>query len=228
MAVMKSEMTFKSRAVTVTFQHNAHNFKNFTRQTKANVRRRLRDAATAWADEAVMLARKFCPVYHGDLENAIQKTETYGFGGAGHTGRMAVQVGVLDSWRSEYDSARKTDPPWGLSSPHVVMLLHEGWNLFAGKKARARAAKKGPEVGSFFLTRATEKATEKYLKLIRSAKLFDFSNLQQAVFGSDNFSRSDFKTSNSPGWNESGPVPGSDADERPSGDSYGGNEVVPF
>lgn len=170
----KSSLGFKSRQLSVTFQHNARQYKRFTSEMKKRVRDRFAVAMGDFADNVVNLAKMMCPIYEGALEEAITMTDPYGFGGASGKGRVAVQIGVLSSWKSEYD---KLNPPWGHSSKEIVYILHEYWEEVAGDRARKRAAAKsaitGERVGSHFLTRATNEVSRDFSKYLHSGKLFE-------------------------------------------------------
>jgi hypothetical protein len=163
-----SDMTLNYRGLSVMFRHNLSRYKTSSYNIQLRVRNRMREAINDWADLAVALARIYCPIYEGDLENSIVKSEEDLYRGASASGRMKIQVGVLASWKSEYD---ETNPPWGESSPQVLRILHEHWEELAGPQAMARAkakeARTGGQVGSHFMLRAVEEATEEYKKFMK-------------------------------------------------------------
>lgn len=174
-AASRSSMTLKGRGVTITFQADTTQYKNFSRATQARVRARMMQYAKEWGDEVVRMAKKYCPIYGGNLEESIAASEPYTLGGAGATGRYAIQVGVLDSWKSDYD---ELNPSWGLSSPAVLLALHEAWEQLARPRAKQRAAEKGQRegvtVGSKYLTRAMQDANVLLGKKMRNtADLFE-------------------------------------------------------
>lgn len=172
MAITSGQFGFGTRGLSATFRHNFKAYIRSTKQTQKAYRDKLKQLMAMWAAETTQKARDYCPVYSGNLENAIESTAPYLFRGTRPTGRIAVQIGVLSDWQSPYDSAFKTDPPWGLSSPDVVNTLHEMWEQVAGNKAKERAAKKGPGVGSKFLLRAAEESAQNFAKHIYSIKDF--------------------------------------------------------
>ena len=166
---LKSSMSFKVGGISIAFSSNAHNYRNFSRATQKRVRDRMAALMDGWANEVVAKAIAYCPHYSGNLEQAIVKSDPYLYRGAGPRGQMAVQVGVLDTWESPYDDR---NPPWGVSSPELLVRLHEFWDDLAGKEARERAAKKGPGVGAKFLTRAAEEASESFARNLKRFTLF--------------------------------------------------------
>jgi hypothetical protein len=172
MAITGGQLGFGTRGMSVTFRHNFKAYVRSTKRTQKAYRDKLKQLMAMWAAETTQKAREYCPVYSGNLENAIVSTAPYLFRGTRPTGRVAVRIGVLSDWKSPYDSAFNTDPPWGLSSPDVVSILHEMWEQVAGNKAKARAARKGPGVGSKFLLRAGEESAQNFAKHIHSIKNF--------------------------------------------------------
>lgn len=172
MAITGGQLGFAVRGMSVTFRHNGKAYVTWTKKTQKAYRDKLKQIMAMWAAETTQKAREYCPVYSGNLEKAIESTAPYLFRGTRPTGRIAVQIGVLSDWKSPYDSAFKTDPPWGLSSPDVVNTLHEMWEQVAGNKAKERAARKGPGVGSKFLLRAAEESAQNFAKHIYSIKKF--------------------------------------------------------
>jgi hypothetical protein len=158
--------------MSVTFRHNGKAYVTWTKKTQKAFRDKLKQIMAMWAAETTQKAREYCPVYSGNLEKAIESTAPYLFRGTRPTGRIAVQIGVRSDWKSPYDTEYIGEKLWGYSSPAVVRILHEMWEQVAGERARKRAARKGPGVGSKFLLRAAEESAQNFAKHIHSIKNF--------------------------------------------------------
>jgi hypothetical protein len=172
MAITSGEFGFGIRGMSVTFRHNGKAYVTWTKETQKAFRDKLKQVMAMWAAETTQKAREYCPVYSGNLEKAIESTAPYLFRGTRPTGRIAVQVGVNKDWKSPYDTKYIGEKLWGYSSPAVVSILHEMWEQVAGERARKRAARKGPKVGSKFLLRAAEESAMNFEKHIYSIKSF--------------------------------------------------------
>lgn len=172
MAITSGEFGFGVRGMSVTFRHNFKAYSRSTKQVQKAYRDKLKQLMAMWAAETTQKAREYCPVYSGNLEKAIESTAPYLFRGTRPTGRVAVQVGVRSDWKSPYDTEYIGERLWGYSSPAVVSILHEMWEQVAGERARKRAARKGPKVGSKFLLRAAEESAMNFEKHIYSIKNF--------------------------------------------------------
>lgn len=172
MAITSGEFGFGIRGMSVTFRHNGKAYVTWTKETQKAFRDKLKQVMAMWAAETTQKAREYCPVYSGNLEKAIESTAPYLFRGTRPTGRIAVQVGVNKDWKSPYDTKYIGEKLWGYSSPAVVSILHEMWEQVAGERARKRAARKGPGVGSKFLLRAAEESAMNFEKHIYSIKSF--------------------------------------------------------
>lgn len=172
MAITGGQLGFGTRGLSATFRHNGKAYVTWTKKTQKAYRDKLKQLMAMWAAETTQKAREYCPVYSGNLEKAIVSTAPYLFRGTRPTGRIAVRIGVRSDWKSPYDTEYIGERLWGYSSPAVVSILHEMWEQVAGERARKRAARKGPGVGSKFLLRAGEESAINFAKHIHSIKNF--------------------------------------------------------
>lgn len=168
--------TIQERGYTFQFKTNYGKYVKWADRTKRSVTRQARKLLNYWANFIALEAKKRCPHYSGALARAIKVSDTHLLSKADFgESRMSVGVGVDGrSWKSAYDSIVEHMIEKGMepvnpamSSPSLVIFLHEYWNQVAGDLARRRAEIKAERVGldsyvgDHFLTRArTENEAE--------------------------------------------------------------------
>lgn len=159
-------------------------FKKTAEKARAAARHIIREWGTYVRDEAA----KRAPSYGGDLANAIQVS----YSGL-HNNRYGSRVGVSVDWKSDFDedymNSRKKDPPWGVSSPQLAMLIHEEWESIVDtgglKRAATKGARYGVTVGSGFLTRAIEENMKEMKGVAKTTFISYIQGSRSDIFDSD-------------------------------------------
>lgn len=162
-------MQYRVAGYSMSIKWNQTEFKKWTENQKRRAVFASRELMRQWAAYIQAEARKRCPDYGGDLTNAIKKTGTTMIGGpTNRSTRVKASVGIDPNWVSSFDADFQAnngqDPPWGVSSPWLAVLIHNTWGSFVSPKktpeAYARAKRKtdrtGRVVGELFLVRAYE------------------------------------------------------------------------
>lgn len=166
--------TIQERGYTFQFKTNYGDYVKWADRTKKTVVKQARKLLRFWANYVALQAKMRCPHYTGALAKAIKVSDTHLMRNADFgESKMSVAVGVDGrSWHSDYDKIVEHMLEKGMeisnpamSSPSLVIFLHEYWNQVAGDAARRRAQIKAERlqlssyVGDHFLTRArTENA----------------------------------------------------------------------
>lgn len=161
---------------------------SFARQQKEHVRRQKQRVEVVvgrllavWANEAVKLSRANTPEFleggknPNSLTNSIVANEVQKL-----AHRMKVTVGIASSWESNYEEWFEDKygkrPPWGVARPQLALFLHENWDDVAGPRAveaaAAKEAKSGGRVGSHFLLRGVQEASDPRDIAVLAKKLF--------------------------------------------------------
>lgn len=153
-----------SRGFSYTFRHNWNNWSKYAESTKKRMvtilRKKMIQVSQLVADEA----RKRCPHYTGALEEAIAVSVPTVEGGITARGHTEMAVGVLSSWKSDYDKVvdqlKKIQFYPAYSGPELASYLHEMYDTFIYQtkegleRKRRKEAMTGRVVGSHFLSRA--------------------------------------------------------------------------
>ena len=167
----KNDFSMQVSGMTVNMKSFAPEYTKWLKPVQRRTKAAAREVARLWAEQVIAKAKMYCPVFGTDLGNSIASdyTRLVAFGSFGAS-RISVKVGVKSDWRSTMD---EMNPPWGVSSPQIAVVLHEMWESVAKDAARERAAEKssyfgGVYVGEKFLARAAEDATQGASKMAKA------------------------------------------------------------
>ena len=186
-----NSFSIKAKGYSWTFSHNWDNWGKYVKATKKRLTTILAKRLAELSQFIAVEAMKRCPHFSGNLERSITVSEPEKTALTAR-GRIEFAIGVLSSWRSDYDKQvvqelKKIKYYPAYSGPELALHLHEMYDTFIGKtvygydRMQRKSDYFGVKVGSHFLTRAYTENREYIRRLISSRLSPDASTSVQGI-----------------------------------------------